>query len=422
MGIEHGKTPITLMMFDNKIHPGGMRLLSNFFGPLGTKYFRNLFRNQLNIDSSTEGYAEKYLDSFFFQRIREQYDYLSPGQEVEFYRSQLNRANKVIEYLTNMLALPKGIFSLRNEVKVFPDYPSQRLSQITDTNVDTVLRYETSRQMILAYLASPLDQRAASEKIQTRLFNFQDFLDKNLYVGKTGQTEKRVVFSQHDNHTNTTLNFSFENHKKIKRKRDAHFKKETFDVRKTNVQGIEVITNMRHKGENESIIKAIMKAVKNHKPIDILESVRDSIGMKFAIMGNEDVKDAFIGEFEEMIKKHRDFDRIEVDDNPGGDRGQNQSSFKSRRQIYLKGLSIPIEAIFYSASEYLDSEYEVGKDFKGKAHDLYDMRRLGTAAKILFMEEIYGADIQQFIDKRLGIIADDLLYRNMIDENTNEYV
>lgn len=420
--IEQGKTPVTLTMFDNKIHPGEMGLLSNFFGPLGTKYFKNLFRSQLNIDSSTEGYAEKYLDSFFFQRIREQYDYLSPGQEVEFYRSQLNRANKVIEYLTNMLALPKGIFSLRNEVKVFPDYPSQRLSQIADTNVDTVLRYETSRQMILAYLASPLDQRASSEKIQTRLFNFQDFLDKNLYVGKTGQTEKRVVFSQHDNHTNTTLNFDFENHKKIKKKKDAHLKKETFDVRKTNVQGIEVLTNMRHKGENESIIKAIMKAVKNHKPIDILESVRDSIGMKFAIMGNDVVRDAFIKEFEEMVKKYRDFDRIEVDDSPDGDRGQNQSSFKRRRQIYLKGLSIPVEVIFYSTPEYLDSEYEVGKDFKGKAHDLYDMRRLGTAAKILFLEEIYGLDIQPFIDQRLGVIADDLLYRNMIDERTDEYL
>jgi hypothetical protein len=420
--IEQGRTPVTLTMFDNKVHPGEMGLLANFFGPLGKRYFRNLFRNQLNVDHSTEGSAEAYLDAYFFQRIRDQYEYLSPGQEVEFYRSQLNRANKVIEYLTNTLALPKGIFSLRNEVKVFPDSPSQRLRQIADVNVSTVLRYETSRQMILAYLASPLDQRAASEKIQTRLFNFQDFLDKNLYVGKTGETEKRVIFSQHDNHTNTTLNFSFENHKKIKRKREAHLKKETFDVRKTNIKGIEVHTNMRHKGENESVIKSIMKAVKNHKPIDILESVRDSIGMKFAIMGDENVRDEFIAEFEEMVKKYRDFDRIEVDDSPNADRGQNQSSFKRRRQIYLKGLSIPIEVIFYSTPEYLDSEYEVGKDFKGKAHDLYDMRRLGTAAKILFMEEVYGVDIQPFIDQRLGVIADDLLYRNMIDEKTDEYV
>lgn len=421
MKVEHSRIPVTLTMLDNKIHPGETGLLSSFFGPLGKKYFYNLFRGQINVDKAIEGQVENYMDVYFFQKIREKYPYLSPGQEVEFYRSQLTRANKVIEYLTSTLSLPKGIFSLRNEVKVFPDSPSQRLRQIADENVSDDLRYQTSRQMILAYLASPLDERASSEKIQTRLFNFQDFLDKTLFVGKTGQTEKKTIFSQHDNHTNSTVDFSFDNHKKIKNKRDAHLKKETYDVRATTVNGIEVHTNMRHKGENESIIKAIMKAVINHKPIDILDSVKDSIGMKFAIMGNEKTRDLFVGEFEKLIMTYKNVDRIEVDDTPDADRNQNQSSFKRRRQIFLKGLSIPIEIIFYSAPEYLDSEYEIGKSFMGRAHGLYDMRRMGVAAKILFMKEIYGVDIQPFIDQRLEVIADELLYRNMIDEH-GEYI
>ncbi|MFA6080996.1 MAG: hypothetical protein WC741_01135 [Patescibacteria group bacterium] len=405
-------------MFNNKVHPGEVKLLTSFFGPLGKKYFYNLFRGKQDKDILADGNCEKYLDAFFFQRIKDQYPYLTPGQEVEFYRSQLGRANKVIKYLIGFLALPKE-FVLRNEIAVFPDSPTQRLKQIADVNVDNNLRYETARQMILAYLASPLDERAASEKIQTRLFDFQDFLDKKLFIGKTGQTEKRTIFSQHDNHTNTTINYSLDSHKKIKKKYGAHLKKETLDVRTTSINRTEVFTNMRHKGENESIIKSIMKAVINHEPINILDSVKDSIGMKFAIMGNEKVRDEFIYEFEELIKTYKDFDRIEIDDISGVGRGQNKSSFKRRRQIYLKGLSIPIEIIFYSTAEYLDSEYEVGREFKGKAHDLYNMRRMGAAAKILFMQEIYGVDIQPFINHRLETIADELLYKNTIDENGN---
>jgi hypothetical protein len=322
--------------------------------------------------------------------------------------------------ITYTLGLPKR-FGLRNEVQVFPDSPTQRLKQIADVNVDNDLRYQTARQMILAYLASPLDERASSEKIQTRLFDFQDFLDKKLFIGKTGQTEQRTIFSQHDNHTNSTTNYSLESYKGIKNKKGVHLKKEALDVRTTSIQGIEVFTNMRHKGENESIIKAIMKAVINHKPIDILDSVKDSIGMKFAIMGDEKVRDEFVHEFENLVKTYKDFDRIEIDDTPGGERGQNRSSFKRRRQIYLKGLSIPIEIIFYSTREYLDSEYEVGREFNGKAHDLYDMRRMGAAAKILFMQEMYGIDIQPYINRRLEMISDELLYKNMIDEKGDYY-
>lgn len=420
MKIESRRTPVTLTMFDNRVHPGEVGLLTNFFGPLGKKYFYNLFRGKQDKDISGDGNLEKYLDAFFFQRIKEQYPYLSPGQEVEFYRSQLGRANKVIKYLISFLDLPKA-FGLRNEVVVFPDSPTQRLRQIADVDVDRDLRYQTSRQMILAYLASPLDERAASETIQTRLFDFQDFLDKKLFIGKTGQTEKRTIFSQHDNHTNSVINYSLDSHNKIKIRHGAHLKKETLDVRTTSIKGTEVFTNMRHKGENESIIKAIMKAVINHKPINILDSVKDSIGMKFAIMGNEKVRDAFVNEFEKLVMTYKDFDRIEIDDVPDGGRGQNKNSFKRRRQIFLKGLSIPIEIIFYSTQEYLDSEYEVGKKFDGMAHELYETRRMGLAAKILFMQEMYGIDIQPYINRRLATISDNLLYKNMIDENGNYY-
>src|SRR3989339_2133232 len=118
------KTPVTLTMFDNRVHPGEIGLLANFFGTMGKKYFYNLFRGKQETGELADGSTEKYLDAFFFQRIREQYSYLSPGQEVEFYRSQLGRANKVIKYLINTLGLPKR-FGLRNEVQVFPDSPTQ---------------------------------------------------------------------------------------------------------------------------------------------------------------------------------------------------------------------------------------------------------------------------------------------------------
>lgn len=416
-------------MFDASIQKGEINIIKHFFGEKGKKYFLDLMQNRLSKEETFNPDLISDIDATALEAIGNNYNFLVPGSELQFYRSQLNRANKIINYLIQSLDLPKEIFGLRNEVAVFPDSASERLRKIANRDyVNSQLSYQVARQLMLAYLVSPLDERAITEKVETRLYDFQNFLDENLFMGKTGDTKNVDIYSRHDNSTNTLIDasedFSKINGKKSVfdlKKESSHIKRKRFTVRSTNIDDIKVMTNMRHKGENESVIKAIMKAIKTGKPININETVSDSIGMNFMVVGNEAERDVFMAKFERLVLSYEGIDWLEVDDSPDNGRGQNKSTFKRRTQIYLKGLSIPIEIIFYSTSEYINSIREIGENYKGGAHILYELRRLGEAAEILFPKSVYETDIKPYIESRMEAIGDELRYVDQVDEK-GEYL
>jgi hypothetical protein len=400
---------ISLKTLDPHIHREEVKMVGKFFGKPGLDLLHSLHRPDRQTTFVPDEVIYSEMDKHFFNKLGEEF-HLKPEQEIDFYRRQLKRANKVINHLMDELDLPVNQYGLKNETALYSDNPSERLILIADVKgVKQDLRFEVARQMLLALAIAPLDIRASEDKLATNLSGLQFFLNENLYLGKIGETSSVSIFSEHDNVTNTVINYHFN---PFANSNTSHIKETVFNVRDTFF-GSKVLTQIRHKGENESLIKAIERSFHNGKPIDILESVKDSVGMQFVVMGDKTERDRFINNFEKLIvNKYNNLSIIEPNNTPDNDRGQNKSIFERRSLLRLKGLSVPIEIIYYSLEEYLNSTYEVGSDNQGRAHVLYELRRLAHTAGHLFPKEIYGEEMEKFIADKIAQEADLLKFKN----------
>ena len=214
--------------------------------------------------------------------------------------------------------------------------------------------------------------------------------------------------------TNTVLRYSLDKEgNDFGHDRKVRSKKTPVRVRDT-VFKERVLTNIRHKGEAESLLKSIQKALAEEKPIDVLESVQDSVGMQFVIMGDKRERDEFIVNFESALaSNYNDFSSIQKDDIPDSRRGQNPAAFEKRSLLRLKTLSIPIEIMYLSIEEYLNYIYETGLlqdgiEYDGRAHALYELRRLNNTVPHLIPPEIYGNHLEDHVALKMSGIADDL--------------
>lgn len=404
-----GAETISVRMFDGHVNRREVDITSKFFGPKA----KNVLFGMHKLDSGFKWTKklEAELNNNFFSVLRKEFK-LKPGQEVEFYRRQLKQANKIVSYLINELSLPEDMVALRNEVTLYSDSPALRLKKIADIGgVDKTLRYEIARQMFLALAVAPLDARAVEDKLATRLTNLQDFLDDKLFVGKTGETIRRDVYAEHNNKTNAVNRYDIGY--PIKNEMGSHIKKHGLKVRNTTT-GLEVLTQARHKGETIALIKALEKALDRGGEVDVLGSVQDSIGIQLTIMGDDKDRNRFIEHFDSLIKTYDQYESTEDDSLPDADRGQNNGVFKARKKYYLKGLSVPVEVMFFSLPEYLDYSYEVGDGYNGRAHRLYELRRTIRAASRLFPKEIYGKDfnIDSMVRERMLMVSDELRFKN----------
>ena len=406
---------IPLRTLDTYIRPTELKMVRHFFGTAGLNLLRYLHRPDTNPNLVPNENSLEAMDDFFFSNLSKEFQ-IKPGQEVEFYRRQLKRGNKLISYFLEKLDLPAGKYSLRNEVDLYPDKPSQRLMLLGDINgVGKTVRFEVARQLLLAMAIAPLDIRASEYKLETNLADLQYFLDKNLYLGKIGETAEISVFFEHENSTNTVKRYEVEN--SFQTEKGTHLKQTSFEVRNVFF-GPQVLTGIRHKGENESAVKAIERSFHEDKPIDVLESVQDSSGMQFAVVGDKSGRDKFIDSFEKLIaSQYKNFKAFEPDNKTNNDRGQNQP-FERRSKLHLHNVPTPIEIIYYSLGEHLNSIYEVGKDNDGRAHELYELRRLGHAAEHLFPPEIYEGEeeitIESYVKDKINTTADILRAKNSI--------
>ncbi len=409
---------IALPTLDTRIHGPELRMVRDYFGKPGLELISSVHRpdrkNSLYKDPERLSNLQEEADKIFFSKMREE---VSFGREPElsFYRRQMTRANKVIYYLIKELGLPLDQYSLRNEADVIPDSPSSRLMLVGDFNgVDKTLRFEIMRQMLLALAIAPLDIRAEEEQLETNLSRMNEFLSENVYIGPIGKTGRVDVYSQHDGMTNTVLRYSLDKEgNDFGHDRKVRSKKTPVRVRDT-VFKERVLTNIRHKGEAESLLKSIQKALAEEKPIDVLESVQDSVGMQFVIMGDKRERDEFIVNFESALaSNYNDFSSIQKDDIPDSRRGQNPAAFEKRSLLRLKTLSIPIEIMYLSIEEYLNYIYETGLlqdgiEYDGRAHALYELRRLNNTVPHLIPPEIYGNHLEDHVALKMSGIADDL--------------
>lgn len=121
--------------------------------------------------------------------------------------------------------------------------------------------------------------------------------------------------------------------------------------------------------------------------------------------------------FENLVREYYGDIEIEEDDSVNFDRGQSNRHTFRRRQLHLGGAII--EVIFYSLREFLNSQYDVGKEgidgfFNGAAHRLYEIKRIVDAASVLFPEDMYGFRVQDYWPLKQKQVVEELFNNNTI--------
>lgn len=394
--------------FDPGNHLSNYRLLRMAFGIEGLRYFYQRLKGGI-----TDGDIGNFDQLFFENLSREIGEPFTPDR----FMDALKKANDTHLRIIESLGLPPWNAGLINNVYAFSESPSERLEIISSPNTSPLLRYQLSNQLLLALIHAHLDSRTRNNKLITVLNRFVRFTDEVFFPDQLiGENKVINVFSTHDKQ-NRVQRLNIGRQFMSLSNGELSQKMTPLRIRESSIGGhkFRFGLDIRRKEDEVSVLKTLTKAIKSGGNIRPHEYVNDVIGAKF-VMIDDDI-DRFISIFENLVREYYGDIEIEKDDSANFDRGQSNRHTFSRRQVYLGGAII--EVIFYSLSEFLNSQYDVGvedKDgfFNGAAHWLYEIKRIVDAARVLFPKEMYGFNVGDYWPLKQMEVVDELFGKNSI--------
>lgn len=409
--LEQGPVTLHVNMFKATDYPRGVelamgRMIGVFYGLEGLRFYRDARSGKIDpraIIGISEG-----VNDYFFQQLPSVYG-LPEGENLsQFYLRAQKHAVQVTDVVRGK-ALPSARqrTGLRVEVSLYRDTPSYllKLMSYPDPNgeeseryIDTTLRFEVVRHLLLSHLAGEFGARSLRSRVRSALSIAQELLDDRLYSPPIGKTRFRKLEVGHNVETNTALGLRGDYYGP---QSEVCLKSHLFQAR--SVLGIgEVYTYVRKKKDEDAILKAIAKAAGNGGSIKPSKDVTDELGIMFVAMDGEQARDKLTDRVLAVLEDHpRGVNKIEEDPNVDNDRGQNQSVRFRRFLVKLNGIDVPLELMFYSPIDYLNSEFEVGEKnvktgfYNGRGHDLYWLRRNNPSVEVLFPECVYGVNVRQ---------------------------
>lgn len=334
----------------------------------------------------------------------------------EFYLQQQRHAIGVIEYYGEIL--PELPLELKDEISLLSERPSDLVKLLfrSPASIDSVLAYQAHRHVLLSHLSGLIHARAKNGRLRTVLSDVHDLLNNQLFEGVEGTGTRMVVESIHDDETGEVIGLS----SSLRRAPlTAHQKRLSFNVRRVREVG-PVYTSTRKKDDRIAIIKALAKAQSNGGVVDINNDIQDSIGMRFVPMDGavmpEQLADLVVLVIQSGAGKLPTVERIE-DKQVGADHGQSPEYRHTGRRVWFDGVPVPVDFIFQSYKDYLNSILDVGaRDpqtglYMGRAHELFVLRRARMAAPILFDPKVYPLDFDTAFVKSSKLRAEELRLR-----------
>lgn len=381
------------------------RVMTGFYGRDAISLCRKLIAGMTFSGEQTERINTHFLNSS--SKIYNLPDQTDP---LAFYKEQRNGAIAVIQYFGKLVPELAEDFELRDEITHLSDRPSDLLELLSSSpkKIDPTLAYEAQRHAVIVYQLGMINARALNGTLRNVLADVQDLLNEQLFEGPQGSGTSIFLESFHDDETNQVVGFPDRNdHRPL----TAHLKRMRTVVRNIPEVGL-IHKKPREKDLAVTIVKSWVKALRNGGQIHIDDAVQDSIGMRFVLMDDsvppEQLADLVASVIKAGIesrmevnhpKKIPNITKIEKDDVVGIDHGQSpEINFNARRKIWFDGIPTPIELIFYNRETYLNSRLEVGtRDsetglYMGRAHGLFDLRRVREGVDVPFPEEIYPVD------------------------------
>lgn len=368
---------------------------------------------------------EARVNGFFLGEINTIFDLkLHNVDEIQsFFLSQLKKANDTVRIIGNTLGLPPTVYSLHNEVDVVDPSIARMLSLLDRDRVDPVLRFEVQRQLALAYLSAGINTRTMHDRAYDVLSALQEGLNSQFFIGKIGHYETEVITSLHDPETNRTLGVYHQGEAVPVRDFAGTLIKNTpmsFRTISIGSHEIKVLYGVRKKSDEAAIIKAINKGISRGRSIDVFNDVLDSLGLMFVVDGGEEERRLVAQHFFQFLNRYNE-KLVRLDDSrSGNDRGQSDLIHFERYQIISPDISLPLETMFFSLPDYINSQSDIGRRgndgiYDGAAHSLYELRRSRQVAQRLFPKEMYPQiNIGEYARKKSNNIAIELKRKTFV--------
>ncbi len=333
----------------------------------------------------------------------------------EFYLQQQRHATGVIEYYGEIL--PELPLELKDEISLLSDRPSDlvRLLFRSPASIDPVLAYQAHRHILLSHLSGLNHSRTRNGRLRTVLSDVHHLLNEKLFEGVEGTGTRMVMESIHDDETNEVIGLS--NNARVPL--TAHRKRLGFNVRTIRDVG-PVYTSTRKKDDRIVLIKVLAKARKNEGGIVDIKDVHDPIGIRFVLMGDavapEQLADLAVSTIQSGPNRLPKVEKVESKQRDV-DHGQSPKYRDTSRRVWFKDIPAPVELIFQTYKDYLNSILEVGtRDsetglYMGRAHPLFGLRKARLAEPILFDPKIYPLDFDAAFVKSSKSKAEELRSR-----------
>lgn len=346
------------------------------------------------------------IDQFFFKSSRQIYHLPNWTHPRSFYHERKQNAIAAIQYFGELVPELAEDFELRDEITHLSDRPSDLLKYLANpSGVDPTLAYDAQRHALLHYQLGMIEARALNAGLCNLLYDIQDVLNQRLFEGLEGSGEPIFMESFHDDETNRVVGFP---DRHDRRPLTAHIKRLRIVVRK--IPGIGLVHKKPNvKDVGPTIAKSWVKAEHNAGTVHIDDAIQDSIRIKLVLMDDNvppgQVADLAVSVIKSGIESRLESDHlrkipeiveVENDDVADTDHGQStEQNFNARRKIWFKGVPTPFEMIIYNRETYLNSILEVGNRdpetglYKGRAHDLFELRRGWEVIRVPFPEEVF---------------------------------
>lgn len=370
-------------------------------------------------------------ETILYRNIAEIFNLGPTIDPVQFILSQLKTANKIAEHIRKKFNIPKG--RLNDEIDMEDPQIVRTLhnhlrkkgksSQRGEKKVSTKVSYELRRQLLLAVLSGRLHMNTARNKCHELLSGLQYELNDDFYSDEIiGENQDKTFITVHDPGTNEVITYREKTDgDELKQNEKSilfHFR----HVRLDDGTEVEVYSSDRKKDDVEAIIKSVARA--DGHEIDPTKEIEDSMGKRFVINGDNEMRKKFMQKYLKKIQKLYPNARIELDSSQRKEsetyRGQSPLTDYEKVKIHFEGKTTPYEVICYSLKDFINSKVHVGKADKngvydGYAHDLYSLRRTAKVAKILFPEELYEYRFEELQKKAMQKKVNELLNAKEIE-------
>ena len=301
-------------------------------------------------------------------------------------------ADGVIRYLkAKVMATYAANIEMTNEIDAISS-PVDLLLIIFDDRYHKKARFEAKRKLILMSLAGSIDQRERETGIETKFYEFLNFLNEKVWSqrSKIGELEVAYLLSHHD-----PENFACQSVQVISpqeaRNIDRHLqpgqkltliKRRRFQV---GEREIPIYVSIRKKPPEAKVLKLLRKGEENPAV-----AVDDELGLMAVLDSVAEVK-LFLSHLTQSAMRADSFMSLEeISDtltggcHQGGSIGS--SALTPMFKFFARMGGMRVEFIIHSNKTYLNYIYQ-----RDISHDEYEIKRIfdSGVAEMLFPQDIY---------------------------------